>query len=179
MSNFGQGAEVVEPPVTMPEGDYQIKIGMPEDVVKNGYNIRKNPIFFRGQKGECNPSSWDWFDIPTDDPEKLIKWNRAMTKNCDAFGVKRLDFRAASWANKTGWVHIGKNTKTGYMEVKWALLKEEVGKPAPKEMTKADAKPAAKPAPAKPEVDPELDNGYQEAPDNTGDPWGDEPEQDF
>lgn len=164
MSTFGKGAEVVEPAFMLPEGDYQVKLGMPVDIEKGGYNIRKIPFAVRGH-ADCLPNSWDWFDIPTDDVEKIQKWNRQMTKNADAFGVRRLDFNPKSWVNKTGWLHIGKNTKTGYMEVKWAVLKDEVGKPAPKEM-----KPEPKKEVKKPEVDPEYDNGYQTQEDSS-DPW--------
>lgn len=152
MSNFGRGAEVVESDKVLPEGDYEIKLGMPNDVQAGGFNIRKIPFKVRGMTNVM-PNSWDWFDIPTGDIEKMHKWNKAMTKNCDAFGVKRLDFEPSHWAGKTGFVHIGKNTKTGYMEVKWAVLKEEM------------EKKVAEPEPVKKEDD-YNDNGYQNNQDN-------------
>ena len=127
---FGQGYEQREPDVSVPEGNYQVKLGMPRDITEKGYNIRKIPIQIRNIPNVL-PKTWDIFDIPRDDVEKIDKWNRQRTKDCDAFKVQRGDFRPQSWAGKVGWLHIGKNTKSGYMEVKWSMLESELSEPGP------------------------------------------------
>jgi hypothetical protein len=116
--------------VSVPEGDYEVRLGMPEDVQRKGFDIREIPFEIRGKPGAM-PNKWSWFDKPTDDIEQIAKWNKRMTRNADAFGVQRGDFRKESWRGKVGILHIGKNGKTGYMEVQWAVLKAEAGTPAP------------------------------------------------
>lgn len=130
MAGFGSGYEPREYDNAVPEGDYEVKLGMPIDTVRGGYNMRDIPIQIRGKPGK-QPSKWTIFDRPTDDLEKMEKWNKQRTRDADAFGVQRGDFRPTSWAGKVGYVHIGKNEKNGYMEVKWSVIKNTDAMPLP------------------------------------------------
>jgi len=127
---FGQGYQPQEYNLFVPEGDYKVRLGMPKDVEKGGYRIREIPIEISGYPGH-GPDHWSIFDAPGDDLEKLALWNKSRTRDCDAFGVTRGDFRPEAWRGKVGMVHIGKDSK-GYMQVKWSIVPESkpVG-PAP------------------------------------------------
>lgn len=115
---YGSGYQPREYNQVVPEGDYRVCLGMPQDVVRGGYNIREIPIEISGYKG-YSPTHWSWFDAP-EDMEKLEKWRKARTRDADAFGVNRGDFNPASWCGKVGVVHIGKD-KNGYMQVQWSV----------------------------------------------------------
>jgi len=76
--------------------------------------------------------------MPTDSQENIDKWNRNMTKNCDAFKVRRGDFNPASWQGKVGKVHIGKD-KAGYMKVMYSILDSAPGVPPIQQQAPATA----------------------------------------
>lgn len=135
---FGQGYQPKEYNMFVPEGDYLIQLGLPQDVEKAGYRIREIPIRIKGYT-DHGPDHWSIFDAPQGDAEKLEKWNKARTRDCDAFGVQRGDFRPESWRGKTGMVHIGKDTN-GYMQVKWSIVQESkpVGAAPPAAPSKAE-----------------------------------------
>ena len=117
--SFGSRYQPTEYNMYVPEGDYKVRLGIPKDMERSGYRIREIPIEISGHRG-YGPTHWSIFDAPND-PEKLDAWNKARTRDCDAFGVDRGDFRPESWRGKVGWVHIGKDTK-GYTQVKWSIL---------------------------------------------------------
>lgn len=131
---YGNGYEQVEFNSAVTDGDYEVRLGMPVDKEVSGYRLREIPIQIRGQPN-AKPDRWTWFDMPTSGDnltERQMKWNQQRTKDADCFGVARGDFRPQSWAGKVGWVHIAKNTKTGYMEVRWSVMKDEAA-PKPQE----------------------------------------------
>ena len=150
--SFGDHYEEKEYNQFVPEGDYFVRLGLPQDIERGGYPIRSIPIAYKGMPG-YGPKTWDIFDAPTNDDEKLQKWNEQRTRDADAFGVRRGDFRPASWAGKTGWVHVGPD-KNGYLRVKWSILKPKGDIPAPQ--------PAAtKPAP-KPQAEDRFDDTFDD-----------------
>jgi hypothetical protein len=102
---------------------------MPEEGTAGNYNVRFIPLEIKGFPG-MQPKRWTQFDRPTEE-EKIASWDARMTEACDAFGVQRGDFRRQSWAGKVGKVHIGKHAKTGYMEVKWAIVEKQAAPMAP------------------------------------------------
>ena len=123
------------------EGDYIVRLGMPQDIERAGYHIREIPIEIKGHRG-YGPDKWSIFDADTSDEEKYDNWNKAMTRNADAFGIQRGDFALSSWRGKTGVVHIGKDSK-GYMKVLWAIVQETPTTSQPAQVQK-QAAPAKK-----------------------------------
>jgi hypothetical protein len=123
------------------EGDYMVRLGLPQDVQKGNYHIREIPIEIKGHSG-YGPDKWSIFDADTSDQEKLENWQKARTRDADAFGVKRGDFNPNSWRGKTGMVHIGKDAK-GYMKVMYSLTPDAIG---PEHSAPTPSAPAAAPA---------------------------------
>jgi hypothetical protein len=106
---YGIGYEEREYTRIVPEGDYEVVLGYPQDTTtKNGYPIRKIPVKIVGYEGYY-PNEWTWFDRPTDDVEKMARWNSDRTRDADVFGVARGDFRPEAWQGKRGWVRIAKD----------------------------------------------------------------------
>jgi len=126
---FGEKFEPTNYNSSVPEGDYEVTLGMPQDVSRNGWDMRDIPISIKGHAG-AQPKVWTWFDCPTGDVEKIAKWNSQRTRDCDAFGVSRGDFRPESWFGKIGTVHIGKDN-AGYMKVLWSVADPTVPKKTP------------------------------------------------
>jgi hypothetical protein len=135
---FGGGYEPREYNRVVPEGDYMITLGMPEDKQVSGYSIREIPIKIEGFSGYA-PSKWSVFDCPADDMTKAEKWKEQRTRDFDAFGVARGDFRPEAWQGKRGRVHIAKDNK-GYMKVLWSLTE---GAPEPSSEQPSQNTPAA------------------------------------
>jgi hypothetical protein len=155
--SFGNGYEPKEYDEIVPEGDYTVRLGMPEDIQRGQYSIRDIPIAIKGYPG-FSPAKWSIFDAPNE-PDRMDKWNKAMTRNADAFGVQRGDFRPASWAGKVGRVHIGKDAR-GYMQVKWSIPPDavpETPKPAP-----AAPKQFGAPPPQPANAVPPADDGFED-----------------
>ena len=141
----------------VPEGDYVVKLGTPVDVQRGGWNIREIPIQIKGFQ-DYGPDKWSIFDAPSE-PENLEKWNKARTRDADAFGVRRGDFNPASWTGKVGKVHIGKDKK-GYMQVSYSLSPdsphEEVRAPKPA------PKPVDDPFDTAPSKAAQADDGFED-----------------
>lgn len=121
--SFGNGYQQQEYGQIVPEGDYFVRLGMPQDIERNGYRIRSIPVEYRGHPG-FGPKTWEIFDAPEGDADRMQKWNEQRTRDADAFGVQRGDFRPEAWRGKTGWVHVGKNKK-GYMNILWSVIKKD------------------------------------------------------
>jgi hypothetical protein len=120
---FGEGYKERDYNQGIDEGDYEVILGTPVDTNKGGYDMRIIPITIVGHEN-CYPKEWTWFDRPTD-ADNLAKWEKAMTKNADAFGVERGNFFASSWAGKRGFVHIGKDKEGKFMKVLWSVVNGE------------------------------------------------------
>lgn len=138
--SYGEGYQPQEYNQFVAEGDYFVRLGMPQDIERNGYKIRTIPVQYRDAPG-YGPKVWDIFDAPVGDAEKMQSWNEQRTRDADAFGVQRGDFRPESWNGKTGWVHVGPD-KAGYLKVKWSVLKPKGGTPAPATMQPGKDYPA-------------------------------------
>ena len=117
----------------------------------SGYSSVRFPIKIDGIGSA--PGKWSIFDCPTDDEEKIAKWNEQRTRDFDAFGVARGDFRPQSWVGKRGRVHIAKDGK-GYMKVLWSLTDSAPDQEAPSQSFGSGQKPAQQTAPASPKVPP-------------------------
>jgi len=120
---FGDGYKERDYNQGIDEGDYEVILGTPVDTNKGGYDMRIIPITIVGHEN-CYPKEWTWFDRPSD-PDQLIKWEKAMTKNADAFGVERGNFFPSSWAGRRGFVHIGKDKDGKFMKVLWSVVNGE------------------------------------------------------
>lgn len=116
---FGTGYESREYNRVVPEGDYMVTLGLPQDKVLAGYDVRVFPIKIDGFP-DHKPDEWVVFDCPRDDIEKIAKWNEQRTREFDVFGVQRGDFRPSSWAGRRGMLHFEKDKK-GYMKALWAV----------------------------------------------------------
>lgn len=117
---YGNGYEEREYTRIVPEGDYEVVLGTPQDTTtKNGYPIRRIPVKIVGYDGYY-PNEWTWFDRPTDDVEKMARWNSDRTRDADVFGVARGDFRPEAWQGKRGWVRIAKD-REGFTKVLWSV----------------------------------------------------------
>ena len=126
---FGSGYEAREYNRVVPAGDYMVTLGMPQDKNLGGYSVRVFPIKIDGFP-DHKPEDWTVFDADRNDPEKLAKWQEQRTRDFDAFGVQRGDFRPQSWQGKRGLLHFEKDAK-GYMKAKWSLTeKPEQQQPA-------------------------------------------------
>ena len=125
---FGNGYKERDYNQGIDEGDYEVILGLPVDTNKGGYDMRIIPVTIIGHEN-CYPKEWTWFDRPMNDQDKLVKWEKAMTKNCDAFGVRRGDFAPSSWQGKRGFVHIGKDKDGKFMKILWSVVSGE-SKPA-------------------------------------------------
>ena len=143
---FGGGYQQREYNRIVPEGDYTVTLGMPVDKQVSGYSIREIPIKIDGYPDHA-PGKWSIFDCPTDDEEKIAKWNEQRTRDFDAFGVARGDFRPQSWVGKRGRVHIAKDGK-GYMKVLWSLTDSAPEQEAPSQSFGSGQKPAQQTRPA-------------------------------
>lgn len=121
---FGAGYEPMERPAPklVPEGNYMVTLGMPQDKVLGGYDVRVFPIKIDGFP-DYKPDEWVIFAAPRDDLEKLAKWNQSRTSDFDAFKVPRGDFRPQSWVGKRGMLHFGKD-KGGYMKALWSVTED-------------------------------------------------------
>jgi hypothetical protein len=150
--SFGNGYQPQEYNQFVAEGDYFVRLGMPQDIERGGYKIRSIPVEYKGMPG-YGPKTWDIFDAPVGDKEKMQSWNEQRTRDADAFGVERGDFRPEAWRGKTGWIHVGPD-KAGYIKVKWSLLKPKTGATLQegKDYPRAGQKPA-QPAGAPPRDD--------------------------
>jgi len=119
---YGDGYKERDYNQGLDEGDYEIILGLPVDTNKSGYDMRIIPISIIGHEN-CYPKEWTWFDRPSDQ-EMLVKWEKAMTRNCDAFGVRRGDFTPSSWNGRRGIVHIGKDKDGKFMKVLWSVVQD-------------------------------------------------------
>jgi hypothetical protein len=138
---YGDGYGPKEYDQVVPEGDYKIKLGIPQDVNKNGWDIREIPIQISGYL-DYQPAKWSIFARSRDDDAKAAEWDKHMTKFFDAFGIARGDFNPRSWANKVGMVHIAKD-KNGYMQVKWPIVPESGQAPQAAASVKQAPEPAS------------------------------------
>lgn len=141
---FGDNYQPREYDQFVPEGDYKVRLGLAQDVERSGYRIREIPIAISGFPG-YGPEKWSWFDAPVNDPDKLDIWNKARTRDADAFGVQRGNFDPRAWNGKIGYVHIAKD-KNGYMKVVWSIVKADASQsPAPTPAPAPRQGPAARP----------------------------------
>jgi hypothetical protein len=124
------------------EGDYMVRLGLPQDVERGNYRIREIPIEIKDHHG-YGPDKWSIFDADASDQEKLENWQKSRTRDADAFGVQRGDFNPNSWRGKTGMVHIGKDAK-GYMKVLYSLIPDTAAPAAAPAAPTSVSEPAKK-----------------------------------
>lgn len=178
---FGTGYTPVEASSGLDVGDYRAKIvNLTVDHYNNGNQFLNVVVEIEGHAG-CLPNTIVLNDRPVlgtvkasgyaVEDKDVEKWDKAMTRFFDSFGINRGDFNMKNWQNKVGTVHCDWQydpTEDDKKSKKYKQLTPIVRKGnAPSVAPSTEAKvsvapsPSATPStPATPSVDPSVESAF-------------------
>lgn len=124
--SFAKDFVFTKPPVTLPDGDYQVQLAKPYFTTVGGYNVLRFPFTVVGMTERTVPDYFDVFECAenaTPQQKRAFNYRLSAIKACFMLIGQFDESNFIKWAGSVGTVTIQKNEK-GFMNVTHFLENE-------------------------------------------------------